>query len=404
MHSLLIGLVGKPNSGKTTLFNALTSDNAKTANYPFTTIEPNVGIGYATQNCPCNDFNVEDDPRNSLCKQGTRYIPIKVIDVAGLVPDAWKGRGLGNEFLDDLSQADALIHVVDASGRYDAEGEDLGEPGAWDPLKDIQFLEHEISRWIQQIILREWESIKRKVKNTRQDITPLLKKRLSGLSISKQTIKHVVTTSHLSQKKPENWTKTDILHLAKQIRQKAKPILIMANKIDIPQAEKNYKRIQNHANDPVIPCSALAELALTQGVENNTIQYTRGSNSFTIRDQNALTKRKQNLYEKIRDLLDKWGSTGVQQVINTTVFQILDLITVYPVRNIEKLTDKEGRVIPDVHLVPRGTTAEEFASKVHSEIQEHFLYAVDARKKRKISSDDKLKNKDVISIKTSSRR
>lgn len=399
----LIGLVGKPNSGKTTLYNALTGNDAKTADYPFTTIEPNIGVGYATQKCPCREFNVEDDPRNSVCKQGTRYIPVKVIDVAGLVPDAWKGRGLGNEFLDDLRQADVLIHVLDTQGRYDAEGEDLGKPSKWDPLKDVKFLEQEISRWLQQIIEREWSHIKRQVRSGREEIAPLLEKRLSGLSIKSKTIETAINELTLSQKKPRNWGDEDRFTLAKEIRKQAKPILIMANKIDIPKSIDNYERIKEEVDVKVVPGSALAELALIKGVEQGGIRYIRGGSEFKIIDEEAFSDRESKLYSKIKELMEKRGSTGVQDCINAAVFDVLNLIAVYPVRNVDKLTDKKGRVLPDVHLVRKGTTAEEFAGEIHSDIKESFLYAIDARKKRKISAKSKLKDKDIISIKTSAR-
>ncbi|NIQ07425.1 MAG: redox-regulated ATPase YchF [Candidatus Korarchaeota archaeon] len=398
---MLIGLVGKPNSGKTTLFNALTSGRAKTADYPFTTIEPNIGVGYVTQKCACRDFNVDDDPRNSVCRKGVRYIPVKVIDVAGLVPDAWKGRGLGNEFLDDLRQADVLIHVVDGSGRYDADGKDLGSPGSWDPLKDIDFLEQEISRWMHQIIMREWDQIKRRLKSGRDKVTTLLETRLTGLSIKRETIENAITETELLQLKPENWTDQDLLRLTKKIREKAKPNLTMLNKMDIPKAAENFERIK--VKEKVVPASALAELALIEGVERNTIEYTRGGRNFKILERDDLSNRKKKLYNKIRELMGEWGSTGVQECINTAVFDILDMIVVYPVRNVENLTDKEGRVLPDVHLVKKGTTAKEFAGKIHSDIKKTFLFAIDARKKRKISANYRLENRDVISIKTSSR-
>ncbi|MEM4201360.1 MAG: GTPase, partial [Nitrososphaerales archaeon] len=113
---MLVGIVGKPNTGKSTFFNAATLMNVPMANYPFTTIQPNYGVAYLRKDCVCKRLNVKDNPVNSVCVNGVRLIPVKLVDVAGLVPGASQGRGLGNKFLDDLRQADALIHVVDASG------------------------------------------------------------------------------------------------------------------------------------------------------------------------------------------------------------------------------------------------------------------------------------------------
>lgn len=398
-----VGLVGKPNSGKTTLFNSLTGGDAKTADYAFTTIDPNIGIGYATQACPCQEFEVEDDPQNSICKEGVRYIPIKIIDVAGLVPGAWKGKGLGNEFLDDLRRANVLIHVVDASGRYDAEGKDLGSPGEWDPLKDIEFLEKEIRRWIYQILKREWENVERNLRRG-EKIEDLLKDRLTGLSIEKATIKNALRATGLSHKKAQKWKDADLLQLAGEIRKKGKPILIMANKLDIPKAAENYERIKKERNGNVVGSSSLAELALIKGVEQDSIKYVRGASDFKILDRNSLTAREEKLYKKIRTLMKEQGSTGVQDAINTAVFDVLDMITVYPVRNVKNLTDKDGRVLPDVYLVKKGITAKEFAGKVHTTLEETFLHAINSRNKRKISSDEELENRDVISIKATARR
>jgi len=160
---MLIGIVGKPNCGKTTFLNAACLTSAKVADYPFTTIEPNLGKAYVRKNCVCKELGVKDTPKNSLCIDGVRLIPIDLLDVAGLVPDAWKGKGLGNKFLDDLRRADALIHVIDASGSTDAEGKPV-EPGSWDPLKDVKFLENEIAHWFNNIISRDWPKFARSLK------------------------------------------------------------------------------------------------------------------------------------------------------------------------------------------------------------------------------------------------
>ena len=119
---MLIGIIGKSNVGKSTFFNAVTDLSVQTANYPFTTIEPNVGVAYVRIECICKEFEVQDNPVHSVCIDGIRFIPVKVIDIAGLVPGAHLGKGIGNKFLDDSRQADALIHVVDASGSTDSEG------------------------------------------------------------------------------------------------------------------------------------------------------------------------------------------------------------------------------------------------------------------------------------------
>ncbi|MHA1616123.1 MAG: redox-regulated ATPase YchF [Candidatus Njordarchaeales archaeon] len=394
---MLIGIVGKPNSGKTTFFNAATASEAKTADYPFTTIEPNLGTAFATQLCVCRDFNVKDNPRNSLCIEGIRHIPVKMIDVAGLVPDAWKGRGLGNKFLDDLRQADVLLHIVDASGSFDADGRPLGKPGMWDPLKDVAFLEEEIARWFFQILKRDWGRWARRIEVEKLDLAEALAERLSGLGIRVEHIKKVVEMLDLNVEKPRSWSDEELYEFARKLREVSKPIVVVANKIDIPVAEENFKRMLDSGIDAV-PASALAELALVRYAEKGIIKYVRGSDHFEILKPNALSEREKKLFQKIEELLEKWKGTGVQKAINKAVFDVGQMIAVYPVEDINRLSDKKGNVLPDVFLVKKGTTVREFAALIHTELAKTFLYAIDVRSKKKLPEDYVLRNRDVIKI------
>lgn len=394
---MILGVVGKPNAGKTTFFNAATASNAKVADYPFTTINPNFGTAFATQECVCREFNVKDTPRNSLCIDGIRHIPVKMIDVAGLVPDAWKGRGLGNKFLDDLRQADVLLHIVDASGAHDEEGRPLGRPGMYDPLKDVSFLEVEISRWMFQIISKDWNRFSRRVESERANLIDELTSKLSGLSIRLDHIKKALEKLDLNVDRPTTWSEEELFNFVKELRRIAKPILVVANKIDMPFAEENYKRMLE-ANINAIPAAALAELALIKYSEKGIIKYIRGSKTFEILEPNKLSSREKKLFDKIRELMEKWGGTGVQKAINKAIFEIGQMIAVYPVEDINKLSDKKGNILPDVFLVRRGTTARKFAGLIHSDLEKTFLYAIDARTKKKLAEDYQLKDRDVIKI------
>src|ERR687889_1411931 len=184
---MIIGLIGKANVGKSTFFNAATDLAVPVANYPFTTIEPNVGVAYARTKCVCREFGVQDNPVHSMCIDGNRFVPIKLIDIAGLVPGAHLGKGLGNKFLDDARQADALIHVVDASGSTDPEGK-VVEKSQGDPLFDIKFVEEEFDQWVLSIVNRDWSKTSRDMSNQKLKIEQILKKRLSGLSVTIDTI------------------------------------------------------------------------------------------------------------------------------------------------------------------------------------------------------------------------
>ena len=145
-----IGLIGKPNTGKSTFFNACTLLNVNMANYPFTTIEPSTGVAYVKTSCVCKELEIKDSPVNSICIDNQRLIPVKIVDIAGLVPGASKGRGLGNKFLDDLRQADVLIQVIDISGKTDEEGR-IVESGKHDPINDINFVQEEFDKWLSLI-------------------------------------------------------------------------------------------------------------------------------------------------------------------------------------------------------------------------------------------------------------
>ncbi|MCR8433194.1 MAG: redox-regulated ATPase YchF [Crenarchaeota archaeon] len=392
-----IGLLGKPNSGKSTFFSAATGRDVKIADYPFTTINPNVGIAYASIDCVCKEFGVKDTPRNSVCINGIRFIPVELWDVAGLVPGAWQGRGLGNQFLDDLRQADVLIHVVDASGRYDAEGKDLGRPGIHDPIEDIRFLEQEIQRWFWQILKRNWDKFARKVEVEKKDLASSLATLLSGLNISKEHVEKAIQLLSLNAEKPSTWSDDDLLKFAGVLREVSKPIVIVANKLDVPASEENLKRLQE-LNIDVVPASALAELILVKLSERGVIKYIRGGSSFEVVNPNQISDRERKLLEKIQEFLDKWGSTGIQKAMNHAVFNVKKMIAVYPVEDENKLTDRKGNILPDVFLVPKGTTALNLAEKIHSDLAKNFIYALDVRTKTKLPADYELKHRDVIKI------
>jgi hypothetical protein len=373
------------------------------ANYPFTTIKPNRGVGYLRVKCVCKELNVKDDPVNSVCIEGTRLVPVELIDCAGLVPGAWQGRGLGNQFLDEIRRADALIHVVDAAGSTDLEGR-IVSPGSHDPLEDVHFLERELTMWFAQILKRDWPKLARTVESGLTDLYVLLEERLSGLSVRRSHIVEAIRKTGLNADKPAKWSDEDFVNFIDALRAISKPMLIAANKIDLPAAEENVKRLKE-SGYMVIPCCAEAELALRRAAEKGLIDYTPGDSGFKIREPKKITENQEKALNIIREkILQRYGATGVQTAINAAFTKLLDMISVYTVEDVEKLADHHGRVLPDARLVPQGTTARELAYKIHTELGESFICAIDARSKRRLGEDYVVKDRDIISIVSAKKR
>ncbi|MCZ7384976.1 MAG: redox-regulated ATPase YchF [Candidatus Methanoperedens sp.] len=385
--SVSIALAGKPNSGKSTFFKAVTLANVEIANYPFTTIDANHGVAYVRAICPCRELKLDC----GNCRDGVRFVPIEMIDVAGLVPDAHKGRGLGNEFLDNLRQAKAIIHVIDASGGTDIEGNPV-PVGSHDPLGDIEFLEHEITMWMFGILKRNWERLSRKVQAEGLKLEETIAGQLEGAGITDGHVKTVLTRLKLPRDKPQMWTDEQIIGLSDMLRAESKPLIIAANKIDAASQENIERLVKVGA----MPVSAAAEVALRMADKGGAIKYIPGDADF-IESPNLTDAQKEGL-QKIRLVMKKNNGTGIQKCINETVFKLLDLVVVYPVEDENRFTDKMGRILPDAFLLKKGSTPKDLAFMVHTDIGKGFLYAVDARTKMRLGDKYELKNGDIVKI------
>jgi len=400
---LLIGIIGKSNVGKSTFFNAATSQGVQTANFPFTTIEPNIGVAYVRTKCVCREFQVRDNPLHSMCIDGSRYIPIRILDIAGLVPDAHKGRGLGNQFLDSAREADALVHVVDAAGSTDLDGRAVS-PGTGDPMRDVEFVLEEFDMWLVTNLKKNLERTSRDLQRTPDKTSKILSRLLSGLSVKENQIITSMNETRLDDKKVSSWSPSDLLLFCQTLRKFAKPMLVAANKADSITAESNLLRLKS-LDSEVIPCISEAEVMLKIGSKKGMLRYLPGDSSFDINPKVLLREDQKRALLKVRAVLTKYGSTGVQQILNRVCFGLLGMIVVYPVEDENKLIDKKGNVLPDAYLLPKDSTAKELAGKVHEQLGQGFLYAIDVRSKQRVGAEYKLRDRDVIKIvSTTSRR
>lgn len=386
-----IGIVGKPNAGKSTFFAAATMKDVKIGPVPFTTVEPNVGIGYVRKECPCRELKC--NPVSYAVIDGVCYIPVELVDVAGLVPGAWQGRGLGNQFLDHIRRAPALIHIVDASGSTDEEGR-IVKPGTRNPVEDVEFLDREIDMWVVSIIRRDWDKVIRFSEYGKRPLVDLLMEKLGGLGYKKAQVEGALEALGLSKKPPSKWTDDDFLALVQRLR---KPMIIAANKVDLPEGEEGYKALKRAFPDRIIvPTSAEAELALRRAANKGLIKYKPGDPDFEVVGQ--LSQQQLAALERIREVMKKFGGTGVEAAINAAVFDALKYVVVYPVEDEHKLSDKNGNVLPDALLVPGDATARDVAYMIHTEIGERFVAAVEATTGKRLSAESKVRDGLILKI------
>jgi hypothetical protein len=396
---MLVGIVGKANVGKSTFFKAATLAEALIANYPFATIKPNRAFAFIKIDCVDKELGAQCNPRYGYCVNNKRFVPIEVLDVAGLVPGAHEGKGMGNQFLDDLRQAAVFIHVVDMAGTTSEKGEPV-QPGSYDPAFDIRFLEIELDMWILGILHRGWDRFARTATMEKTKLSTAMAKQLSGLNVTEPIVEEAMSALKLDPQKPSQWTDQNLLDLSKYIRKRTKPMLIVANKMDLPTAHENLERCKKLFPDYIIiPCSGDSELALKEATKAGLIKYIPGEKDFEMSDK-LNDKQKQALTFIKHNVLDKYGSTGVQNALDIAVLQLLKYLAIFP-GGVGKLGDSQGRILPDCFLLPPTSTALDFAAHIHTDLAKNFVAAIDVKTKRKIGKDTPLKHRDVVEILTS---
>jgi len=395
-----IGIIGKTNTGKTTFFNAATSSTSEVSTYPFTTKKPNIATGHVQTLCVCRELDVKDRPRNSRCVDGWRSIPIEVIDLPGLIKGAFAGRGLGTQFLNVVSQADALLHVVDASASIDQEGK-ITRPGMGNPIIDVYDIEEEMILWFKVAVDRALQRVRKR------DFKPgsfnkALTKELVGIGVKAEHVTNSLEQTGLAQKNPREWKDDDSRSFSEALRTISKPTLIVANKMDLAYSEKNFEKLREEFKSQlVVPVSSEAEVALNRAKQKGFVEYVPGEETFRVVDESRLTKEQSWALAYVEQrVMTKLMRTGVQFALNSAVFKLLGMNVVYPVEDPKNLSDKEGNILPDASLVPKGYVAKDLAKAIHSDLAKRMLHAIDARNGLRLPQDYSLRDRDVISIVT----
>lgn len=396
---MIIGIVGKPNCGKSTFFKASTLAEVEIGDRPFVTIKRNEGIGYVKVEDVAQEFNKVSNPREGFILDTYRFVPVQLIDVAGLVPGAHEGRGLGLAFLNDLNQADVLVHIIDVSGSTNEKGEKV-KALSYDPAKDIEFLEEELDYWYLGILKKGWGRFARSMAGKdNQNIKKELAKQLSGLKVTEEIVEDCIKKLKLVHH-PLEWSEDDLFSLSSELRKKTKPMIISANKIDVEGAKYNLDKLKEKFKDyMIIPCSAESELALREAAKHELIKYIPGEEDFEILNESKLSEEQKKGLKFMKNFLKEFKNTGVQEVLDKAVFKLLRYIAIFP-GGVSKLEDSDGNVLPDCFLMKENSTALDFAYRIHSDLGKNFIKAMDVRTKRAVGKDYLLKNKDIIEIVT----
>ena len=422
-----IGLVGKPNVGKSTTFAALTESSVEIANYPFTTIDPNVGVTFlpAEGSCPCQtlrekreaDGRLEptspDDARaGSLCEPRTgtcigfcRTVPVTLVDVAGLVPGAHDGKGRGNQFLNDLAQCDALIQVVDASGGTDIEGNPMG-PGSCNPIDEHDFLVEELAMWIHGILDTGWtRGVRRVQAEGERGLVDFITSQLTGIGAKESMVNSAISSFKDENQDlgvPWDWEDSVRTSLAHHLRRAVFPLCVAANKADVaePGAWDALAVKVESEGGILLPTSADSELALRRAAKAGFIDYPPGAQQFSLTDvgESNLNEAQRKGLASLGERMERLGGTGLVELVSRIVRERLDRIVAYPVQDEGHWTDGDGRVLPDALLIQRGTSAKGLAYAVHSDLGDGFIRAVDGRTGRVIGAEHELNDNDVIKI------
>ncbi|KAF0688145.1 Aste57867_20217 [Aphanomyces stellatus] len=404
---LVIGCVGKPSAGKSTFFNAVTDGKAKVGNFPFTTIEPNEGITYYMTECPCKSRGKSDvcKPKYGQCVGGTRHIPVKLLDVAGLIPGASEGAGLGNKFLDDLRHAHVLLHIIDVSGTTNEKGEaTIG----YNPLNDADWLTMEIHNWVYNNLWRRWVSIARRHAATQSSLRATFQAQLSGYGASAATILAMLDAMGDQTKEPcvlTSWGEPEVHALVDAFLAQRFPTILVLNKADVGnETDKNIENVvDKYGGDRCFVASAASEVFLRNMHAKRHIRYDPGDMVYTTAEDDAsllplLPKMSARLDQVSDMVLFRHGSTGVRAAINAAV-QLSNMVVVYPVKSLKNFTTTDGDVFGHAVLVRQGTTVRDVAHVLSPVVGANYLYA-EGEDGRRLAEDEVATNNLIVKFTT----
>ncbi|MEM3372621.1 MAG: GTPase [Candidatus Aenigmatarchaeota archaeon] len=376
-----IGIVGLPNKGKSTLFSCLTKINVPIADYPFTTIDPNQGIGYIIVDCACKNFNVKCNPRTK-CVNGKRYVPINLVDIAGIVKDAHLGKGLGNYFLDRIRDSDALLQVIDISGGTDINGNKAYDFSA-DPEEEINIFKDEFIKWVEEILKKHQRRFMQKKEE--------LAKVLSGLNFSEYDCELMIKKLNLDIKKISE-EERELLRIANYAYERI-PKAFIANKMDLGKAKSNFEKLKEKYT--IYPTILVAEHFARRLEEQKFLEITDEIKQINFNVDTELQKK----INIIIDIFDNKKLAKLSTIILTDfVINKMNYIVVFPVEDEHKLSDSKGNILPDAILLKKGSNAIDLANAIHSELGKNLITAIDVKRKINISKTDELKHLDVIKL------
>lgn len=381
------------------MFNSMTLLAGEVSNYPFTTKSPETGVATAVTPCVHGEFGVVDDPINSKCDDGWRFVPLEVTDLPGLIKGAWMGKGLGNQFLSVAAQSDALLHVVDASGSVDKDGK-IMEPGSGDPIADFLDVELELVLWYKKLFTQNLPRISKLSKTPGYGVPSAVEEVMQGIGVKKEHVAMAMVEAMLEDKAFDSWNDKEVQNFCWALREYSKPTLLIANKMDLPFAAENFHKLRERFKGLiVVPTSGEAELTLRRAEAKGLIKYVPGEERFDILRPQDLNEAQRNALAYIRrKVFGEYLRTGVQFALNITVFKLLKMNAVYPVADPQRLTDKHGRILPDVYLMPTGSTVENLAGAVHTDLAKGLVYAVDVRTGLHLPTNYVVRDRDVLSF------